>query len=201
MLDPRVGAQYEAGLKGRFLDGQLNATAAVFRTRDKNRAIADLSAPGFFVPAGVVRIEGFEFEVTGSPIPGLELNLGYTNVKTEYEVAPANQIGAVFDIFTPRHQFKGYARYEPAALGGAFASVQVNAQSKVLGAGVVGVREQDPFAVASAQAGFRFNPNLRAFVSVNNLFDRVYYVRVGSLNTYNVYGEPRNFLLTLRANY
>lgn len=200
-IEPRVGQQYEVGLKGRFLDGKLNAGAAVFRSKDKNRALADASAPGFFVAAGEVSIKGFEFEVTGSPIEGLDVNLGYTNVKTEYEVGTAAQTGTVFDIFTPRHQFKGYARYEPAALGGAFASVGVNAQSGVVGAGVAGIREQGSFAVASAQLGYRFNEHLRVFATVNNLFDRVYYVRVGSINTYNNYGEPRNILLTLRASY
>ncbi len=200
-LEPRVGEQYEAGLKGRFLNGKLNASAAVFRSRDKNRALADLSAPGFFVPAGIVKIEGFEFEVTGSPVEGLDLNLGYTNLITEYQVGTAAQTGAVFDIFSPRHQFKGYARYEPAALGGLFASIGVNAQSKVVGGGVAGIREQGSFAVADAQLGYRVNEKLRAFLTVNNLLDRVYYVRVGSTNTYNIFGEPRNFLLTLRASY
>lgn len=200
-LDPRVGYQYEAGLKGRFLDGKLNASAAVFRTKDKNRAITDLINTGFFVQAGVVKIEGFEFEVTGRPIEGLDLVASYTNVKNEFEVGNAGQAGAAFDIFTPRHQYKFYARYEPAALDGAFAAVSVNGQSKVVGGGVAGVREQGAFAVAGAQLGWRFDQNLRAFVSVNNLFDKVYYQRVGSINTYNFYGEPRNFLLTLRANY
>lgn len=201
VLEPRVGAQYEVGLKGRFLDGKLNASAAVFRSKDKNRALADTAAPGFFVPAGVVRIEGFEAEVSGSPMDGLDLTASYTNTKTEYEVGTAAQTGAVFDIFTPRHQYKFYARYEPAALGGAFASVSLNGQSRVIGAGVANLREQGPFAVAGGQLGWRFSDGLRAFVSVNNLFDKVYYQRVGSINTYNFYGEPRNFLLTLRASY
>lgn len=200
-LDPRLGEQYEAGLKGRFLDGKLNASAAVFRSKDKNRALADTAAPGFFVQAGVVRIEGFEFEVTGAPVPGLDLTASYTNVKTEYELGTAAQTGAVFDIFTPRHQYKFYTRYEPAALGGAFVSASLNGQSGVLGGGVAGIREQEAFAVAGVQLGWRFNEQLRAFVSVNNLFDKVYYQRVGSTNTYNFYGEPRNVLLTLRASY
>jgi outer membrane receptor for ferric coprogen and ferric-rhodotorulic acid len=201
VLDPRIGEQYEVGLKGRFLDGRLNASAALFRNKEKNRALADPDAPGFFVPAGVGSVEGFEFEVTGSPLQGLDLTTSYTNVNTEFEVAPANQIGTAFDVFTPRHQFKAYVRYEPLSLGGAFAAAGVNAQSSVVGGGIEGIREQGAFAVANAQLGFRFNPNLRAFVSANNLFDRVYYVRVGSINTYNNYGEPRNILLTLRANY
>ena len=197
-LDPRVGAQYEAGLKGRFLDGKLNASAAVFRSKDKNRALSD--GTGFFVQAGVVRVEGFEFEVTGSPIPGMDLVASYTNVKTEHEVGSATQTGLPFDLNTPRHLYKFLARYEPAALGGAFASVGVNGQSRIIES-IGGVREQPAYAVASAQIGYRFNPNLRAFVSVNNLFDKVYYQRVGAINTYNFYGEPRNALLTLRAGY
>jgi len=107
----------------------------------------------------------------------------------------------VFDYFTPRHQYKFYARYEPEALGGAFASVSLYGQSGVEGGGLADIREQGPFAVAGAQFGWRFNEKLRAFVSVNNLFDKVYYQRVGSINTYNFYGEPRNVLLTLRAAY
>ncbi len=201
VLDPRVGNQYEAGLKGRFFGGNLNGSAAVFRARDKNRAWSDLDNPGFFVQAGVVLVEGFEFEVTGRPLPGLDLVAGYTNVKTEYKVGAASQTGAVFDYFTPRHQYKFYARYEPEALGGAFASVSLYGQSGVEGGGLADIREQGPFAVAGAQFGWRFNEKLRAFVSVNNLFDKVYYQRVGSINTYNFYGEPRNVLLTLRAAY
>ncbi len=200
-LDPRIGYQYEAGLKGRFLDGALNASAAVFRTKDKNRAVTDLANRDFFLQAGVVKIEGFEFEVTGSPFKGLDLVASYTNVKNEFEVGNAGQAGTAFDIFTPRHQYKFYARYEPMALGGAFAAVSVNGQSKVIGGGVEGIREQGAFAVAGAQVGWRFDRNLRTFVSVNNVFDKVYYQRVGSINTYNFYGEPRNFLLTLRASY
>ena len=200
-LDPRVGYQYEAGLKGRFLNGKLNASAAVFRTKDKNRAVTDLINTGFSLQAGVVKVEGFELEVTGSPVPGLDLTASYTNVKTEYEVGNAGQAGTAFDIFTPRHQYKLYARYEPTTLGGAFASASVNGQSGVVGGGVPGVREQDAFAVVGAQLGWRFNDNLRVFASVNNLLDKTYYQRVGSINTYNFYGEPRNFLLTFRASY
>ncbi|MBB5709845.1 TonB-dependent siderophore receptor [Sphingomonas xinjiangensis] len=201
VLDPRVGQQYEAGLKGRFLDGALNASAAVFRSKDKNRALADTANPGFYVQVGEVKIQGFEFEVTGSPLAGLDLVASYTNVKTEFELGTAAQTGAVFDLNTPRHQYKFYARYAPAALGGAFAAVSLNGQSGVVAGGVPGIREQAPVAVVGGQLGWRVSDDLRAFVSVNNVFDKVYYQRVGSINTYNFYGEPRNVLVTLRASY
>lgn len=77
MLDPRVGEQYEAGLKGRFLRDAVNVSAAVFRSKDENPALADTGNPGFFVQADVAQIEGFEFEVTGRPMAGLDLVASY----------------------------------------------------------------------------------------------------------------------------
>jgi len=201
VLDPRIGQQYEAGLKARFFGDQLNASAAVFRSKDRNRALADAANPGFFVQAGEVGIEGFEFEISGRPLPGLDLVASYTNVMTRFDVATTAQTGATFDLNTPRNQYKFYARYEPHEWGGAFAAVNVNGQSRVIAGGVAGIREQGPFAVVGAQVGWRFSENLRAFLSVNNIFDKVYYQRVGAINTYNFYGEPRNFLLTLQVKY
>lgn len=175
VLEPRIGEQYEAGLKGRFANGNLNASAAIFRSRDKNRALADTANPGFFVQAGEVSIKGFEFEVTGRPAEGLDLVGSYTNVKTEYEVGTAAQTGAIFDIFTPHHQYKFYARYEPSMLNGAFASFSLNGQSGVVGSGVAKVRQQGGFATVGAQVGWRFDDHLRAFLSVTNLLDKIYY--------------------------
>lgn len=200
VLEPRIGEQWEGGLKGRFLGGGLMASAAVFRTKDRNRALNDSAAPGFFLPAGKVDISGYEVELTGRPMPGLDINIGYTNLKTEYAVS-AFPPGAVFDTFEPRHLFKAFARYEPDWAGGAFGSIGMTAQSKVIGAGVAGLREQGAYALINAQAGFRFTEQLRAFLSVNNLFDRRYYARIGSINTYNSFGDPRNLLFTIRARY
>ncbi|GAF92497.1 unnamed protein product, partial [marine sediment metagenome] len=38
-------------------------------------------------------------------------------------------------------------------------------------------------------------------LNANNLFDRVYYQRLSDANWTNYYGEPRNFMLTVRAEY
>ena len=92
-------------------------------------------------------------------------------------------MGAVFDVYTPRHQSKGYVRYEPPGLGGARTSVGANAQSRLVGAGIAGIREQGPSTVVNARFGCGFSAHSRVFATVSNLFDRVYYARVGSINT------------------
>jgi outer membrane receptor for ferric coprogen and ferric-rhodotorulic acid len=199
VLDPRVGSQVEAGVKGSFLDGRLSASAAVFSTRDRNRALAT-DVVDVYVAAGVVKVQGVEFEVGGRPLAGLDLSAGYTWLSTQYGIHPT-LAGTAFSTFEPKHSAKVYARYQPAFLRGAFIGAGATASSALLGAGVPGVREQGGYAVANAQVGFAITPAVTIALAVNNLFDRTYWARVGGLNTYNIYGEPRSMLLTVRGSY
>jgi outer membrane receptor for ferric coprogen and ferric-rhodotorulic acid len=61
--------------------------------------------------------------------------------------------------------------------------------------------EQRPYTTVSAQAGYRFNKHLDATLTVNNLFDKVYYQRVWAAYGSNYYGEPRSVMLNVRAKY
>lgn len=38
-------------------------------------------------------------------------------------------------------------------------------------------------------------------MSVNNVFDKTYYARVGGPNTYNTFGDPRNVTVALRRRF
>jgi len=62
------------------------------------------------------------------------------------------------------------------------------------------VRRQDGYAVVNAMASYRFNEKTTLSLHVNNLTDRTYYTRLGGLNAYNTYGEPRNVALVLRTH-
>jgi outer membrane receptor for ferric coprogen and ferric-rhodotorulic acid len=96
---------------------------------------------------------------------------------------------------------KVYARYQPAFLRGAFIGGGATANSALLGSGVFGIREQGGYAVANAQVGYAITPAVTVSLAINNLFDRSYWARVGGLNTYNIYGDPRSMLLTVRGSY
>ena len=64
-----------------------------------------------------------------------------------------------------------------------------------------GFSRQGGYAVASLMARYRINSHWDVQLNANNLFDRTYYTRLGGTNTYNTYGDPRNFQLTLRAQF
>lgn len=198
-LDPRVGSQVELGAKGLFLDGRLNAAAALFSARDRNRALAtDLAE--VYVAAGEVKVRGVEFEIGGRVLPALDLSAGYTFLQTEYGAHPTLE-GTQWSTFEPKHSLKLYARWQPAWLRGLFVGGGVTASSALLGSGTPGVREQGGHAVANAQLGYALDRRLAVTLAVNNVFDRTYWARVGGLNTYNIYGDPRSVLLSVRGSY
>ncbi len=203
-LDPRVGKQFEVGAKGAFFDAGLNASLAVFRTRDVNRPFADPAHPGFFIPLGEVEVRGVDVEVAGRPAPGFDLSFGYTFLETEHvQNQNAALIGQPIDTWEPEHTIKAFAKYTPAAPGWdrGWMAAGVQAQSLFVGGGVAGVREQPAYALLSLHGGYALSPTLSLSASINNVLDKRYYARVGGPNTYNTFGDPRNVTLVLRARY
>ncbi|WP_231755242.1 TonB-dependent receptor [Bordetella sp. N] len=202
-LKPRTGKQYEIGLKGEYLDGRLNTHAALFRMEDRNRAMADPDDPMFSVAAGKVRSEGFETEISGSPLPGWDLVAGYAYTHTKYLDADVGSQGTSFSSITPRHTFNLWTKY-------AFSQESLRGFS--VGAGVrvnSGFYEEEndtrwnqgTYTVVSAQVGYRYNRHLDTTLTVNNLFDRKYYEKLGGASRQNYYGAPRSVMLNVRYQY
>lgn len=201
-LEPRIGAQWETGLKASFLDGAVGASIALFRTTDTNRAMSDLNNPGFFLSAGEVRVEGWELEISGRPSANLNLSLGYSYLTSRY-VEDRFSPGEKFSLYEPRHSLKSYAKYRvlDGAFKGLFVGGGLHISSGTDGSSDTPLRSQGGYTLANGQIGYEFNDKTSLALLGNNLFDRHYYARVGNLNTYNTYGEPRNFSLVLRSAF
>ncbi|WP_291379280.1 MULTISPECIES: TonB-dependent siderophore receptor [Achromobacter] len=202
-LDARTGKQFEIGLKGEFLDKRLNGHVALFRMDDENRAMTDPDNPLFSMAAGKMRNQGFEAEISGSPAPGWDITAGYAYTTTKTLKGTEDQKSQQYVFITPRHTFNLWTKYS-------FASGPMEGWS--LGAGVRSVSsmyrlngpvkfEQRPYTTVSAQAGYRFNKHVDATLTVNNLFDKVYYQRMWAAYGSNYYGEPRSVMLAVRATY
>lgn len=119
MLKPIVGANYEAGIKGEFQDGRVQASLAAFRIEETNRAQSDLDGPKpcpyttsdyCSMASGKVRSQGIEAEISGELTPGWHLTAGYTYNTTKYMKDAANQ-GKPFNTRTPEHMFKLFTSY------------------------------------------------------------------------------------------
>lgn len=127
---PIRGNNIELGLKKDFFDGKWNATAAVYKIKKKNVLTADprigqdamapngtiMKVPvGTNVQLGEQEFKGFEFDISGEIISGLNviLNYAYTDAKTTKDLNPdpaANQTGAYVGN-SVRHITNGWLSY------------------------------------------------------------------------------------------
>lgn len=217
-LPPVTGANYEAGIKGELYGGRLNVSAAAFRVVESNRSQVDPDNPApcvgsptagdCYIAEGKVRGQGFEAEVSGELLPGLEVIAGYTYVDTKYlrdranTGAPSANEGQPFRSLTPKHLLKVWARYQlPGDLSAWNIGAGLQAQSRIYNqSGAIGIR-QAAYALLSARLGYQFSENWSLAVNVENLLDKTYYQRLGSLASGNRYGTPRSFMATLRASF
>ncbi|VWD32101.1 TonB-dependent siderophore receptor [Burkholderia lata] len=193
-LPPRTGEQYEVGVKGSFLDGRLDATAALFRINDNNRAVGDPLHPNFSVAEGHVRDQGVELEVTGQPAPDWNVYAGYTYLDAGYD---SGSDAYLTDGTDPKHLFKMSTKYtfSRGLLRGVSIGGGVLAQTRI-SRGV----EQGAYAIFNAQIGYRFSKHVEASLQLNNVFNRDYYIRPPS-RFYSVFGDKRNVMLTVRSDF
>lgn len=207
IIDPRTGRQYEIGSKGEFFDGKLAASIALFNIRDQNRAYRDPDYPSnttpYYLAAGEIESKGWETEITGSPLRGLELSAGYTRLLTKY-LKDRTLEGKEYSIMSPHHLVKLWANYrfsDDTAKGlslGAGMQANSGTQSTRSNRSVEGT---SGYAIFNARVAYQFDRNYSLSLAINNLFDKTYYASIGTTTAYNFYGEPRNFMLSLRASY
>ncbi|MFM9894259.1 TonB-dependent siderophore receptor [Achromobacter xylosoxidans] len=205
-LDPVTGTNYEAGIKGELMDGALNVSLAVFQIRQKNRAQQDPAWPCvgqncYYLAGGEVRSRGFEAEASGNITPYWTVAAGYTFNTSKY-LTDTQAGGQPFASFTPKHIFRLWTNYalptmqRRLSVGGGL-QVQSGYSTE---SGPVTLR-QGGYALVDLRLAYRVDKHLTAALNVNNVFDRGYYQSLSGTAWNNRYGEPRNLMLTLRAEY
>lgn len=217
-IEPMEGKNYELGIKGEYFDGSLNASAAVFRIDQQNRAkTLELDECSALVPscaeaAGKLRSEGIELELNGTVLPGWELGAGYTFAQVKYvkDSNPANE-GRLFDTDIPRHVFKAFTTYQlPGELqrwkvgGGLYRQNQIYNKGNNFYATESRYRiEQEAYTLVDLMLNYQASEHLDVRLNLNNVFDKKYYQSIAGNTGYggNLYGDPRNFMLTTRWSF
>lgn len=205
ILKPIVGANYEAGIKGELMDGKLNTSFAVYRIDQKNRAVQDYEAGpvcnGGYCSraAGKVRSQGFETELSGEVMTGLQLAAGYTFNSNKYLSDPDRE-GQTFSEETPRHLLRVWSEYRlPGEWNRLSLGAGVNWQSALTNS--ISKVRRPSYSVWNARVAYDLTSHWTAALNVNNLFDKVYYEYPGYVENRNNYGAPRSVLLTLRGRF
>jgi len=218
-VPPADGVDEEAGIKGAWRDGTLNGFLVLYDIDQHGLAMYDVNASAVErsipyccdLPNGSRRSKGVDAELDGRLAPGWLIGAGYTfNINRDESVgdlAPA----------TPRHLVKLWmseqlpGRWRRWTVGGTLQAQSSNyfPEYACLQNYQVGYCQQyapfketqGSYAVVNLRTGYQVNSHWRAALSINNVFDRIYYQTIGYPASNSWYGEPRGFLLRLDARY
>lgn len=192
ILDPVRGNNLEAGVKGEWLGGRLNATATVFRTRQDNTAEAIGFVAGRTISRGVdARSEGVEFELGGRLAPGLQVTGGYTLLRVE------NDAGDPVQRFVPRNTGRLNFSYSPPSLPALKLGASGQYQSRITTPD--GAIHQGGYGLLDLLAGYKLTENVSASVNVRNVTSTKYLTALNFAGGY--YGAPRTVLGTISVKY
>jgi outer membrane receptor for ferric coprogen and ferric-rhodotorulic acid len=219
-LPPADGIDREVGIKGSWRNGALNGLVVLYDIDQRGLAVRDPSASivdqqGLstccFLPNGTNKSRGVDAELNGELAPGWLIGTGYTfNINHALD-------GGDLSSATPRHLLKLWSSWQlPGVwqrwtIGG---SVQAQSSNFADGlncdqqgqVGCIGSQQlfrdvQSSFAVINLRAGYQIDAHWRAALSVNNVFDRIYYQTIGIPAGGSWYGEPRGFVLRVDGRY
>lgn len=205
-LMPVEGKNYEVGIKGELMDGQLNTALSLFRYIHQNRAVTDLTTDinsdeacnGWYcsTASGKVRSQGIEAELSGEVAPGLQLASSYTYNTTTF-LEDTKLKGKVFATSTPKHMLRIWSDYRlPGDFNKVSVGAGVNAQSSTIS--FDRAFEQAGFAIWNSRIAYDASDEVLLAVNLNNMFDKHYFIPSYSQVTGNNYfGDPRNLMFSV----
>ncbi|MES2420382.1 MAG: TonB-dependent siderophore receptor [Pseudomonadota bacterium] len=196
IIDPIEGENLELGVKGDWFGGRLNATVAVFKTRQDNTA----EAAGIVTENSVTRTyyvgidaqsEGVEIDVGGQLAPGLQMTGGYTVMRIEDP--EGNPVRRYVARNTGRLNLSYTLPMLPALKLGASAQYQ----SRIISP--TGLGRQGNYALLDLLAAYSITPQISAAVNLRNVTNTKYLTATNFDGGY--YGAPRSVMGTISVRY
>lgn len=206
--DPQEGSNIELGTKWDLFGGKLSATAAIYRSENKNELVSDGAAVPTFTQVGKRRVDGVELGLVGQVTPALNLSAGvaYMDPKILRGVpagASANNGGVI--VYSPKVTFSSWVSYkalDKLTVGGGVRYVDTVARSSNLAPSATpNLVNTESYTVADAMVAYDLSKNVSLQLNVNNLFDKEYVASVNNGGSRYKPGEPRNALLSANFKY
>ncbi len=190
-LEALEGENYEIGIKAALFDDRLDASVAMFETKQNNLPeIAGMSGGTTYYRAlQGVKSQGWEMEVSGELLPGLQASAGYTFVDI------TGSQGQHERPYSPKHMLRSATTYRIPQLQQLKVGASVNWQSEVHN----NVAQQDDYALVNLMASYDIDPNWSVAANLNNLTDEKYLTSLYWDQAY--YGAPRNASASVSWKY
>ena len=205
ILDPIVGKSYEAGVKGEFFGGRLNASLALFQIKQGNlgqeAGVVDRDGAGPSLPEAYYRAakgatsNGFELDMSGELARGWNASAGYTQYHAE------DAAGAEINSVYPRKLVRLFTTYRlPGEWTALTVGGGVNWQGRTYTATGNGKIEQEAYSLVNLMARYDLSKQLSAQLNLNNVLDKKHFGMFAAYGTIT-YGAPRSAALTLKYRF
>ena len=199
-IDPLTGNSTEFGIKGEFFDKQLNIGAAIYQTKEDNKAIA-LDIPStdgstVYRAESGTKSRGIELEATGKITNLWQISASFSRNLSQ------DSNGDTLNSNIPDNTAKLFTTYtlpylnEALTIGGS-----LRWQSKIYSdetrPNFVDTFTQNSYTLVDLMARYKINDNLLLNFNLNNLFNEKYHL--ATTNSY--YGAPTNFRVGVKYNW
>ncbi|SHN40404.1 TonB-dependent receptor [Chitinophaga sp. CF418] len=196
-FDPETGYQGEVGSRLE-LSGKWSGNLSCYYMR-KNNQLEALPG-GVYKRIGSAESKGFELEVNGSLLPGLDVTAGYTfsNAKIlPFSSGETNKVAGKTVAFAPKNLVNAWVNYE--IQNGAAKGFSISAGANYMDETFTNSSNSyvlPSYTVFDAALGYRIG-RIGLRVNMNNLFNEKYFANAIFSNQFSP-GATRNFLVTVR---
>lgn len=206
-LKPQEGSNIELGTKWELFDNKVSATAAIYRSENKNEMVSDGLTPATFSQVGKRRVDGVELGLIGQLTPAMNVALGLALmdpkiIRGVQNGTGANQGGTI--VFSPKTTFSSWATYKlpmGLTLGGGVRYVDTVARTSNITPAASNLTDTQSYWLADAMLSYDINKNIALQFNLNNLFDKEYTPLLNNGGSRYIPGQPRNALLTANFKY
>ncbi len=199
VLSPIKGNNLEFGIKGAWFGGRMNATAAIFQTRQDNTAAYAGFAAGRSYYVGVdAKSQGIELDIGGQVAPGLQVTGGYTLMHVD------GRDGDPVRTFVPRNTGRLNVSYSPPSFDRVKLGASLQYQSRIYFDATTATRvpariTQGGYALLDLLASIRLTDRVSLSANLRNVTNSRYIT--GLTYDQGFYGQPRTALGTISVRY
>ncbi|GAB3251017.1 TonB-dependent receptor [Larkinella harenae] len=197
IFDPETGYQAEVGSRLE-LARRWTATGSLYYMRKDNQV--ESLPGGVFKGIGSAESKGFEVDMQGSPLAGLDITAGYTFTQAKYLPFAGSDVNSVAGntaVLAPKHMVNVWVNYElpKTVLRGLSLGLGSNYMSDTY-ANSANTYVLPAYTVVDGAVGYRIG-RVGLRLNVNNLLNERYFNNVIITNQFYP-GATRNYLLTLK---
>jgi len=204
-FDPQEGRQFESGVKIQMPDGRLQATLAYFNIEKRNIPVSDpTSQTGASILTGEQESEGFEMDLVGTPVRGLQFIANYSYIDADVSEDTNTDIVGNRLPNVARHRGRLWVSY-------LFSDGLLDNFKFGAGVTAVGKRFADLGETVElpdyglVDASLTYRPPaldmLEATIQFENILDEEFYTSGVSFGANNIQvGNPRTVSATIRLN-